>query len=105
MTVGVVRKTDGNYCLPNIMGSALRGMSPRIQFESSILSIVFILLGILFSLVYVTFFVDVSGVVKVMTVVNGLAGFVFLTSMLATQFQQYNSYLSVIGLLEGEGDN
>lgn len=95
-----VRKTKGNYVLPNILASALNGISVRTQFEASILSICFIVLGLLFTAIYVPFFMDVSMIIKVMTFVNSAAGFVFLTSMLATQYQQYRSYLGVAGLLE-----
>lgn len=99
-----VRKTGGNYVFPNALASALKNISMRTQYEASMLSIVFILGGILFGTFYGVFFVEASIVVKVMGIVNALAGFVFLTSMLATTYQQYYSYLGISGLLNEGGE-
>ncbi len=98
----VVRKTKGNYCFPNFLGKAMAKVSQRVQFESSLLSIAFILLGLLLMATVTIFGTDFSMFIKIMTGANSFAAFIFLSSNLVTTFQQYQAYLAVMGILEVE---
>ena len=92
-------KTKGNYCFPNFLGNFMRSISPRVQFEASLLSITLILLGIIILTFATIFGTDLSVFIKIMTAVNCGAAFIFLSSHLITTFQQYQGYLNVMGLL------
>ena len=95
-----MKKTKGNYCFPNFLGKAMAKVGQRIQFESSLISIALILAGIIVMATVTIFGTDFSLLVKVMTGVNCAAAFLFLSSSLVTTFQQYQAYLSIMGLLE-----
>lgn len=93
-------KETGNYCFPNIMGTMMKGISQRTQIEAEMLSVTFILIGLIVMGLFVVFFSEFSLFLKIMTGVNSVAGFVFLSSRLVTSFQQYQNYLSAMGLIE-----
>lgn len=94
-----IKKTKGNYVFPNILGKMMKGISQRTQYEAEMLSLTFILGGLIFMGVYTVFFTGTSILVKVMIGINAVAGFVFLSSRLVTSFQQYNTYLAAMGIL------
>jgi len=98
------KKSKGNYVFPNILASVMKGVSDRTQMESSMMSMVFILCGIMTMSVYVAFFSDMILFVKIMAVVNSLAAFVFLSSNLVTSFQQYQQHLIMMGIIQDEDD-
>lgn len=99
-----VKKTKGNYCFPNFLGKAMAKVGPRVQYESSLVSLTFILLGIIVMGAVTVLGTDLSLFIKIMTGVNCTAAFFFLSSSLITTFQQYQSYLSVMGILKTEED-
>lgn len=94
------KKTKGNYVFPNIMAKMMKGISQRTQFEAELMSLTFILIGLLIMAIFTVFFTNTSVFVKVMVSVNAIAGFVFLSSRLVTSFQQYNQFLTAMGLIE-----
>lgn len=96
------RKTKGNYCFPNFLGKVMATVGQRVQFESSLLSIAFILIGIIIMTIVTILGTDFSLFIKIMAGVNGVAAFLFLSSHLITTFQQYQAYLSIMGILEIE---
>ncbi len=99
-----VKKTKGNYCFPNFLGKAMANVGQRVQFESSLLSMTLILVGIITMALVTIFGTDFSTFIKVMTGVNVFAAFIFLSSSLVTTFQQYQAYLTVMGIMDGEED-
>ena len=99
------RKTKGNYIFPNILASAMRGISQRTQYEAEMMSTTCILLGLIVMTI-LTIFSGMTLWIKIVAVFNMMAGFVFLWSRLVTTIQQYYSYLQAVDLLndwnEGE---
>ena len=95
----VIRKTKGNYIFPNFLASAMNKVSQRIQYESSLMSVTIILLSLIFIGVFTIFFTDSSTAVKIITSINLIAIFIFLSSQLVTTYQQYHNYLDVMGFL------
>ncbi len=95
-----LKKTKGNYCFPNFLGKAMSNVGQRVQFESSLLSIALILVGIFVMATVTIFGTDFSLFIKIMTGVNCFAAFIFLSSNLVTTFQQYQAYLSIMGIME-----
>ncbi len=99
-----LKKTKGNYCFPNFLGKAMASVGPRVQFESSLLSMAFILIGLIVISAVTIFGTNLSLFIKIMAGVNAIAAFFFLSSNLVTTFQQYQSYLSVMGILAEEDE-
>jgi len=95
-----IKKTKGNYVFPNILGKMMKGVSQRTQYEAEMLSLAFILGGLIFMGVYTVFFTGASVLIKIVVGINAVAGFVFLSSRLVTSFQQYNTYLAAMGILD-----
>jgi len=93
-------KTKGNYCFPNFLGKVMAKVGQRVQFESSLLSIALILIGLLVMTAVTIFGTDLSLFIKIIAGVNGIAALIFLSSHLITTFQQYQAYLSIMGILE-----
>ena len=92
----------GNYVFPKKAASVMSKISPRTQYEASMLSIVFILFGLLITTVYI-WFTGVGLFLKIFTCFNALCGIVLMFSFLTTTFQQYQSYLMAMGIMGEEG--
>ncbi len=99
-----IKKTKGNYCFPNFLGNVMAKVGQRIQYESSLLSMTLILIGLVVMAIVTIFGTDLSLFIKIMTGVNCAAAFVFLSSSLITTFQQYQAYLGIMGIMETEED-
>lgn len=95
-------KEKGNYVFPSKIAYAMKHISQRTIYEAGMLSMIFIMIGLIFMLIYIPFFTNSSLALKIGTAVNCLAGFVLLGSWLTNQFQQYQSYLMVMGIIEDE---
>jgi len=93
---------EGNYVFPSKVAKFIKGISQRTQYESSMMAMIFIMLGLIFMMIYLPFFTKTSLLLKIGTIVNCLAGFVFLGSMLTTTFQQYQNYLMLMGIINDE---
>ena len=84
---------DKRYIFPNIMAEMMKKIDTRVQYESYMMSLVSILIGLIILGVYYIFFAQVSTFMKVMIGINSVAGFIFLSSQLVTTYQQYLSYM------------
>ena len=84
---------DKRYVFPNIMAEAMKKLDMRTQYEASMMSMLTIMIGMIVMGVYILFFTEFATFMKVMVVVNTLAGFTFLSSYLVTTYQQYITYL------------
>lgn len=102
LTMSVIKEREpenGNYVFPKSVGSAMAKISPRTQYEASMMAMIFIMLGLLVTTIYI-WFTDLSLFLKIFTCFNSACGFVFLSSFLVTTFQQYQSYLMAMGIME-----
>ena len=86
-------KETYNYCIPNPMASLMKRIDDRTQMEASLLSMFFLLIGIMVFGIYFIFFSNFSWVAKMMTGFNTICGFIFLFSYLVTTFQQYQALM------------
>jgi len=94
---------DKRYIFPKTLAEAMSKVDQRVQYEASMMSMVFILLGLIVMAVYMIFFTDFTTFMKVMVGINTVAGFIFLWSYLVTTYQQYLSYLEASELMGTEG--
>lgn len=94
------RKETGRYVFPNIMVKMMKGVSQRTQYEAEMLSLTFILVGLITMGIFTIFFTGASVFFKVLIGVNAVAGFVFLSSRLVTSFQQYQQFLLAMGIIQ-----
>ena len=94
---------EKRYIFPNFMAEMMSKVDTRVQFEASLMSMLFILIGMLVMAVYMIFFTEFTLFMKIMVGVNSVAGFIFLWSYLVTTYQQYTSYLEAAGVMEEVG--
>ena len=101
-----IQQSEDSYVFPDVLSNIMKKVDIRTQYEASLLSISFILIGLVAMAIYTVTFMDVSGWAKFMITFNMFWGFIFLTSFLVTNYQQYVSYLQTEKLMNefgGEG--
>lgn len=86
-------KIKNKYIFPNVLAKVMSKLDMRVQLEASMLSMTFILVGMLISVWYIIAYISFPLWYKIVIVINGLAGIVFLSSFIITTFQSYKSYL------------
>lgn len=88
-------KGKHNYVFPKTLAQAMAKVDTQVQYEATMLSLVFILIGIITTSIYSVLYMGLTPFMKVMVVINAMAGFIFLSSSLVTSYQQYKNYLEV----------
>jgi hypothetical protein len=94
------------YALPDVMAKVMKKVDMRTQYESSILSMFFIMVGMTAFTVYLVFLTDFSIWFKVLTAFNSFFGIIFMLSYLVTTYQQYVNYMDTqktIQMMMGPG--
>lgn len=96
----MTEKKKPNYFFPNFLGEIMSKLDMRVQLESSMMSMTLILLGMLTSVIYFVIYYSFPLWYKIVLVINGLAGIVFISSFIVTTFQSYQSYLAAVEFQE-----
>lgn len=91
---------DYSYCFPDKMAKVMKKMDMRTQMEAGLLSMFFILVGMLAFTVYVIFFAAFSIWFKILTAFNSFWGLVFMVSFLVSQYQSYVTYMQTVEALK-----
>lgn len=87
----MVNKT--NYIFPKSIADKMSKVDVRLQLEAQMMSMVFILFGLLASAVYTIGFTDFSIWIKIIMGVNVVAGIFYMVSGLVTLYQQYRTFM------------
>ena len=95
-----VEKEKYAYCFPDVLASAMKKVSQRTQYESSLLSMFFILVGMIAFSVYMIFFTEFSWWFKGMFLFNSFCGMIFMISYLVTNYQQYTAFMQITEEME-----
>lgn len=98
-------ETTGNYVFPKKAGNVMSKISPQTTYEAGMLSLVFIMFGLVAVSVYMIFFSSTTLFMKIMIPFNALCGIVLMLSYLVTTFQQYQSYLMAMGIIFSEEED
>jgi len=88
-------KSKNNYIFPNVMANAMSRMTPKLQMESSMMSMFFMMIGLILTCIYSMFYLDIELWFKIVVVINGFFGIIFMFSYLASTFQSYKTYCDV----------
>ena len=94
---------EKRYIFPDFMAEMMKKVDTRVQFEASLMSMLFILIGMFVMAGYMIFFTDFTLFMKIMVGVNSIAGFIFLWSYLVTTYQQYLSYMEATEVMSTVG--
>lgn len=82
-----------SYALPDSMAKVMKKVDMRTQYEASILSMFFMLVGLLAFTVYIVFIAEFSLMFKILSGFNSFFGMIFMLSYLITTYQQYVNYM------------
>ena len=89
-------KTKSNnpkYIFPDFLAKAMSKVDLRTQYEASMLSMSLMSIGLIVSVFYFIFYVQLVLWYKTFLIINLLAGMVFMWSYLVTTYQQYRTYM------------
>jgi len=92
------------YAFPDKMAKVMKKVDMRTQLESALLSMFFILVGMVVLNIYITFFMPFDWWFKGLMLFNSFWGFVFLLTSLIGQYQSYVTYMQTIETLNNFGD-
>lgn len=87
------KKKEFSYVFPSPMAKMLGSLDERTQFEASMLSMTFILLGMIGFSIYLVIESTSGWWFKGFLIFNSFWGVIFLLSYLATTYQQYKTYM------------
>src|SRR3972149_4798238 len=76
------------YIFPDFLAKAMAKVDLRTQYEASMLSMTLISIGLVVSVVYFLLYFNFQTWYKVVLVVNGLAGILFMWSFIITTYNQ-----------------
>lgn len=80
--------SDTSFIFPENVADKMGNASQEIQFESTVISVAFLMVGSIAMLIYMAFFMEMNAVLKWMIIFNSVCGLVLLGSMLITNYQQ-----------------
>lgn len=86
-------KNIPKYVFPNFLAKAMSKVDMRTQYEASMLSMSFILIGLIITVIYFVVYFSFPVWYKIVLAINGFAGFIFISSFLVTTYQQYRTYM------------
>lgn len=84
-----------SYAFPDSMARFMKLVDQRTQYESALLSMFFILVGMILFTVYIVAFTNQGFWFKTLFVFNSFWGVILLGSFMVTQFQSYNNYMQI----------
>ena len=93
-----MEKTDKikhNYIFPDILSKAMSKLPLSVQYEASMMSMSLMVVGLITTTIYLTFYTTFVLWYKIFLIINCLAGIIFMLSFLITTFQQYQNYMEV----------
>lgn len=90
---------DNSFILPKGVANKMNKVDMGIQYEASILSLSFLIVGMILFSVYFIFFTGYDWAFKAFYLFNSICGIVLMISMLVSNYQQYVSYKESKNLL------
>ena len=88
-------KKKHNYIFPNILANAMAKVDLRTQYEAGMMSMSLMMVGLIVTGFYLAVYTTFPLWYKIFLVINLLAGLVFFSSNLITQYQQFRNYMEV----------
>jgi hypothetical protein len=91
-----IKQEDYSYAFPDKMAKMMKKVDMRTQLEASLLSMFFILIGMLAMDIYIVFFLNYNWWFKGLILFNSFFAMIFLTASLIGQYQSYVTYMQTI---------
>lgn len=87
-----MKRVENSFIFPDKLSEKMKKVDLGIQYESSVVSVAFLIIGIVAFNIYLFFFTQTSWGIKIFMVFNSLCGLVLMSSMLVTYYQQLVAY-------------
>jgi len=91
-------KEKHRYVFPNILAKTMKNVPMNVQLESSMAASSMILLGMILMSILLMFFTQQTIAFKIITLLNLVGAFIFISSSLVTTYQQYVNFSEVMDL-------
>lgn len=88
-----MQEKKNNYIFGDFLGNVMSKVSMQVQIEASMMSMTLMLFGMILTVIYFVIYGVYPTWFKVMLIINGLCGLIFMSSYLITSFQQYKAYI------------
>ena len=98
------RTISKNYIFGDHLGNVLSLVPMEVQMQASLMSMTFMMIGLVIFAVYLIGFGEFGLFFKIMTGLNTFFGLIFMWSYLVTIFQQYRAYMEtkeIINAIQG----
>jgi len=92
----MAEKLKNKYIFPDILAKVMSRVDLRTQLEATLMSTTLIVCGLMTTVVYMIFYINLPIWYKIVLGINGIAGFFFMASHLITTFQQYRNVMEVL---------
>lgn len=83
------------YVFPNSMAKKMAKIDTRTQMEAAMLSMTFMLVGLILTSIYLLFYGNFPIVFKILLIFNMICGFFFMLANLVTQYQSYLAFMEI----------
>lgn len=93
-----MNKPKPTYIFPKAFANAMSKIDQRTQYESAMLSMTLMSLGLIISVIYAIIYTQMATWFKVITAINGLLGVIFMWGYVIMTYQQYLSYMQFVEL-------
>ena len=93
-----------SYAFPDVMAKAMKKIDMRTQLESALLSMFFILVGMIVLDIYMVFFMVFDWWFKALILFNSFWGIIFLVTSLVGQYQSYVTYRQTYDAINAFGE-
>ena len=94
----VKQKEKYRYIFPSKLAARMKKVDMRTQMECSLMSLTFIIFGMIFFALQIVLYGEQSWLFKGTLIFNLLCGFVLMGANLVTQYQQYVFHLQTMGI-------
>jgi len=89
-------KEKHKYIFPDFIAKVMSKVDLRTQYEASMMSMSLMSIGLIVTITYLFIYVNFALWYKIVLVINGLAGILFMWSYITTTYQQYKAYMETI---------
>lgn len=94
-----VQGEPNSFIFPDKMAKSMKEVDMAIQYEASLLSMSFLLIGMIAFSIYMIFFTDFGWTFKGFYIFNSACGFVLMYFYLVTNYQQYIAYMQAKNIM------
>jgi len=91
-------KEKNTYIFPSKLAKMMNKVDLRVQLEASMLSLTFLMVGMILYSIYLAIYGGMNIWMKVFIIFNSICGMVLMSTYLITNFQQYKNFMDTMGI-------